>query len=70
MPIPSELQRAWDDAVTFMEEKKDSSLYFGKISISSKDTNAEEVVTDKINGFIYDSKLKDGFFEQSVIIIK
>ena len=39
------------------------SLYFGKISISSKDTNAEEVVTDKINGFIYDSKLKDGFFE-------
>ena len=23
MPIPSELQRAWDDAVTFVEEKKD-----------------------------------------------
>jgi len=39
------------------------SLYFGKISISSIDTNAEEVVADKINGFIYDSKLKDGFFE-------
>ena len=23
MPIPSELQRAWDDAVTFVEDKKD-----------------------------------------------
>ena len=23
MPIPSELQKAWDDAVAFVEEKKD-----------------------------------------------
>lgn len=38
------------------------SLYFGKITINSRNTNAEEVIKDKINGFIYNSEIKDGFF--------
>lgn len=37
------------------------ALYFGKITISSNESNSGEIITNEKNGFIYDSKIEDSF---------